>query len=88
MQRAGNTVRLPEREGGESVQAGAEAQFGDVKAIAEACGKVIAVEKNVGRLGKPIVQRIVGVVEGARDRHVASPLQIGMVFLHALAYLR
>ena len=53
---------------GQKVQPGAKAKFCHLKAGAKAGGQVVSGQKDMARLGQPIVQREIGIVKAARHR--------------------
>jgi len=77
---AGEAGAAPRIERRQEVEAGAEAQLGDPEAVAEPRRQVVAGEEDVPGLREAVVQRIVRVVEPARDRDVAvAPQGLGLV---------
>ncbi|GAB1364972.1 hypothetical protein MASR1M32_42080 [Rhodobacter sp.] len=77
-QGAGGARGLPDQGRGQQVQAGAEAEFGDMEPVAQAFGQAVAGQKDVARFLQPAGQREVGIVEPARDRHRAvAPVKVG-----------
>ena len=72
---------------GEEVEPGAEAQLGDGEAGPEPLGQAVAGEKDVARLGQPVLQRVVRVGEPARDRHAVPPIELGALVRHRISVL-
>src|SRR5690606_10848042 len=48
--------RLPGEDGGDEVEPGAEAKFGDAEPVAEAAGQAVAGKKDVAGFGQPVLE--------------------------------